>query len=136
MGIPYGRFTTDLCLQRRQDAMECLELRILTSDETRRVCQGLLKQDMMYVANRVGFPLLVYLFYKGRLLEGGRHLHMSIPRVILGDVVAFNYLDLGDYLGADLMWHDVKYVYFKYEPIIRKLRKERHPNFQADPSLG
>ena len=90
----------------------------------------------MYVANRLAFPLLIYLFYKGRLLEGGRHLHISPPRLILAVCVAWNYLDLGDYFGADLMWHDVKYVFYKYEPIIRKLRKERHPNFQADPSLG
>ena len=136
MGIPYGRFISDLCIQRRQDAMECLELRITTSEEARQICQGLLKQDMMYAANRAGFPLLVYLFYKGRLLEGGRHLHISIPRVILAGIVAYDYLDLGDYLGADLMWKDVKYIYYKYEPIIRKLRKQRHPNFIADPSIG
>lgn len=136
MGIPFGRFIIDLSIQRRQDAMECLELRLLTSDETRRVCQGLLKQDMMYFANRALFPLLIYLFYKGRLLEGGRHMHISPPRVILAVTIAFNYLDLGDYLAADLMWQDVKYVFYKYEPIIRKLRKKRHPNFRADPSLG
>lgn len=136
MGIPFGRLITDLSLQRRQDAMECLELRILSSEETRRVCQGMLKQDMMYAANRAGFPLLLYLFYKGRLLEGGRHMHMSLPRIVLASIVAYDYLDLGDYLGADLMWNDVKYIYYKYEPIIRKLRKQRHPNFRADPSLG
>ena len=133
MLTPLNRIVIEISIQRRVDAYECLELPFISQAEADRIQRGLFKYDIMWSINKVGFVGFMYILYKGRFLERGRHEGYSLPRLLLCSSLGVIYLYLGDYLASCLLWNDFKYIYYKYEPIIRNIKIARNPNFLLDP---
>jgi hypothetical protein len=122
----------EITIQRRIDAYECLELPFIKTEEAQRIRRGLMKYDIMWSLNKVGYIGLMWILYKGRFIERGRHEGYSIPRLVQCATLCMSYLYFGDYLASCLLWNDYKYIYYKYEPIIRNIKSARNPNFKID----
>ena len=120
MIIPLHVFSHDLSLQRRIDAIECLEFNMLTTSEVEKVELGLLKYDVMWWANRIGFGFFGYIVYKGKLLDRGKVHGLSVLRTLFCFLLGNQYIYMGDLLAGSLLWEEYKYIYYKYEPHIRK----------------
>ena len=117
MGVPLSNFITDLSLQRRVDTL--IVLRYCNADEHRRIEQAMIKNNLLWWLNKVGFCLYVFMLYKGRLLERGNFYGISVGRAIMAFFIGHQFLWFGDYLASSIQWRDVKYIYYKYEPLIR-----------------
>lgn len=126
------KLVIEISIQRKIDAYECLELPFIKTEEANRIRRGLMKYDIMWSFNKVGFIGMMWILYKGRFIERGRHEGYSIPRLIQCTTLCISYLYLGNYLASCLLWNDFKYIYYKYEPIIRNIKSARNQNFMID----
>mmetsp|Transcript_13228 Transcript_13228/g.19311 ORF Transcript_13228/g.19311 Transcript_13228/m.19311 type:complete len:130 (+) Transcript_13228:62-451(+) len=129
MGVPFSSFMLDLTIQRHVDARTCLEVEVLKAEELQTVYRGIWKSNCMWWLNKLGFGVFAFLLYKGKLLERGKSHGLSFSRFAVAVLVAQHYLFLGDYLAASLLWNEAKYVFYKYEPIIRTKRKGCYEEF-------
>mmetsp|Transcript_18242 Transcript_18242/g.32698 ORF Transcript_18242/g.32698 Transcript_18242/m.32698 type:complete len:160 (+) Transcript_18242:1624-2103(+) len=125
MGIPFSRFIIELSHQRNIDAIECLELADLLPEEFDSIQLGLLKQDIFHYFHFGGLLMFLFTVYRGRLIERGRREGVSLMRLFTCCWAVQQYNYCGHYLAACLLWGDTKYIYYKYEPFIRRARANR-----------
>lgn len=129
MIIPLLSFSHDLSLQRRIDALDCLELNFLNTFEVEKVELGLFKYDLMWWINRCGFLAIGAIVYKGKLLDRGRIYGLSVLRTGFTLFLGIQYLYMGDLMAGSLLWEEYKYIFYKYEPQLREKRFKRSPDF-------
>jgi hypothetical protein len=132
MIIPLTLFAHDLSWQRRIDAHFCLEFNLLTTSEVEKIESGLLKYNIMWWANKMGFCAFFIILVKGRLLDRGGITSLSISRSVALFFLGTEYLYLGDLMAGSLLWEEYKYIYYKYEPQIRKKKFKIYPHFLRD----
>lgn len=132
MLIPFYSYTHDLSFQRRIDALELLELKELTANEMDRIERGLIKYDIMWWINRVGFLCFGFILYKGQLLDRCTAHSLSLTRGLYSFFLGYQYILLGDLLAGSLLWEEYKYVFYKYEPLIRANQIAKSPYFIHD----
>lgn len=133
MGIPFSNYITDLALQRRIDTLEAF--RFATAHEQERIEQALTKSNFLLYFNRLGFCLFIFTLYKGRLLERGNYHGVSLTRAIVCLFIGTQYLWFGDFLSSCILWGDTKYIYYRYEPLIRRVKFYKNPYAVIDKDL-
>lgn len=132
MFAPLTIFADDLSQQRRIDAIELKEITSTKSEEIEKIEQGLFKYNVMWWFNRTGYFALWGLAYKGKLLDRAKTHSLGIFRTVLMFFVSTQYLMLGDFLASSVLWEEYKYIYYKYEPEIRKKKIKDFPRFVRD----
>ena len=127
--IPLGYFSSALSLQRRANAYELLESNCLSQQEICQIESGLFKFDLMWYSNRFGYLAFWYLVCKGRMVDRFSVHTLSVTRTFFIFYLSMEYLFLGDLLSGSVLWDEYKYIFYKYEPQIRKQKIQKYPKF-------
>jgi hypothetical protein len=88
--------------------------------------------DLMWWINRIAFLGIFPILYKGKLLEKGRSYNISASRCVMAVILCKTYLSVGDYMSSCILWNDAKYIYGKYEPIIKEERRKIYSDSYHD----
>lgn len=135
MFFPITILGDDLSQQRRIDAIELMELPKIRANEIEKIEQGLFKYNIMWWVNRAGYFAVWGIAYKGKLLDRAKVHGLGILRVIFIFWISTQYLMLGEFLSSSLLWEEYKYIYYKYEPDIRKKKIKEFPRFIRDRDM-
>jgi hypothetical protein len=83
----------------------------------------------MWYSNRFGYLAFWYLVYKGRMVDRFSVHTLSVTRTFFIFYLSMEYLFLGDLLSSSVLWEEYKYIYYKYEPQVRKQKIEKYSKF-------